>query len=104
MPIRSIVSVVGVSNQESKASRMNSLRVPGVVGSQFSGRSSPPMYSSKLAVGIGLDLVAEDVRLGNVAERFVQTRRSRCRGSCPDCGPCTVTLNQRAVPCLPVIL
>ena len=42
IPIRSIDSVVGVSNHASKASRMNSLRLPGVVGSQFSARSAPP--------------------------------------------------------------
>ena len=48
MPIRSIDSVVGVSNHASNASRMNNFREPGVVGSQFSARTSPPTYSSKL--------------------------------------------------------
>ena len=51
MPTRSIENCAGVSSQLSKPWRTKSLRVPGVVGSQFASRFSPPSQSSKLPSG-----------------------------------------------------
>ena len=74
IPTRSIDSVVGVSHHASKASRMNSFRLPDVVGSQFRRAFRPADVQFEAAVVVGPQLVAEDVRLRYVAEGLVQRR------------------------------
>ena len=101
MPMRSIVRLVGVSYQPSNASRMNSLRLPGVVGSQLRARCSPPMNSSK----------RPSASVSSCEPRMLHSGTSP-NGSCSERkpfamvwgrGPCTVRLNQRAVPRRPVM-
>ena len=76
---------------------MNSFRESGGGGKPVRSALGPADVELEASVGIGDELMAQQVGLGRVAERLVQHARARRAVR-----PCTVTLKKRAVPRVPV--
>jgi hypothetical protein len=95
MSIRSMRMRAGISSQRSNPWRLNSLREPAVVGSQFGPRSGPPIYSSNSPSSAMPSWWPNTLASGVSPNGSCSTPGPGGRG------PWTVTLKNREVPRLP---